>query len=196
MKKIKAIARYLLAEFARLAFLRDLNIDSMGKGSLVNLWRIRPFRDCSLSIGDKTMVRADMVYEREGASIKVGSRTFIGRGLFTIAESLEIGDDVMISWNVTIADHDSHSLKFSERRNDVEMNAFKGLKNWEAIKMAPVKILDKAWIGFGSTILKGVTVGEGAIVGANSVVTKDVPAWCVVAGNPAKLIREISSSER
>jgi galactoside O-acetyltransferase len=60
----------------------------------------------------------------------------------------------------------------------------------------PVKIEDKVWIGFNSIILKGVTVGEGAIVGAGSVVTKDVPPYTIVAGNPARIIRELTPEER
>ena len=52
-------------------------------------------------------------------------------------------------------------------------------------------IKDYAWISYNACILKGVTIGEGAIIGAGSVVTKDVPAWTVVAGNPAKIVRHI-----
>jgi acetyltransferase-like isoleucine patch superfamily enzyme len=59
-----------------------------------------------------------------------------------------------------------------------------------------VYIDDDVWIGAMSIILKGVTIGEGAIVGAGSVVTKDVPPWAIVAGNPAKIIREIGINER
>lgn len=196
MSKIKAIIRGVLAALAKFALLRKLDVCTTGKGSRVNFWRIRPCRGGVLRVGEKSLVRADMVYEREGASIEIGDRTFVGRGLFTIAERLVIGDDVMISWNVTIADHNSHSLKFSERCNDVEMNAFQGIKVWDSIKVAPVRIENKAWIGFGCSLLKGVTIGEGAVVGANSVVTKDVPPWTIVAGNPAKVIREIAASER
>ncbi len=196
MNKIKAIVRHILANLARLLLLRSLDVCITGTGSRVNFWRIRPARGGIFKVGENSMIRADMVYERGGASISIGDRTFIGRGLFTIADSLEIGDDVMVSWNVTIVDHNSHSLKFSERSNDVQMNAFEGIKHWDCIKIAPVKIGNKAWIGFGCSILKGVTIGEGAIVGANSVITKNVAPWTIVAGNPAKVIREIPICER
>lgn len=59
------------------------------------------------------------------------------------------------------------------------------------VRTAPITIKDYAWISYNVCILKGVTIGEGAIVGAGSVVTKDVPDWTVVAGNPAKIIRYI-----
>jgi acetyltransferase-like isoleucine patch superfamily enzyme len=60
----------------------------------------------------------------------------------------------------------------------------------------PVIIGNSVWIGVNSTILKGVTIGEGSVVGAGSVVTKDVPPWTIVAGNPARVIREIPENER
>ena len=65
-------------------------------------------------------------------------------------------------------------------------------KNWDVVNSKPIKICDDAWIGMNCIILKGVTIGEGAIVGAGSVVTKDVPAWTVVAGNPAKVVKTLS----
>ena len=58
-----------------------------------------------------------------------------------------------------------------------------------------VVIEDDAWIGFKSSVLKGVTIGRGAIIAAGSVVTKDVPPFTLVAGNPAKVIRELSEQD-
>ncbi len=60
---------------------------------------------------------------------------------------------------------------------------------------SPIVIKDYAWISFGSTVLKGVTIGKGAIVAAGSVVTRDVPDWTVVAGNPAKNIKTLNHVE-
>ena len=59
------------------------------------------------------------------------------------------------------------------------------------MKSAPIHICSKAWIGTGVTLLKGVTIGEGAIVAAGSVVVKDVPPWTVVGGNPAQIIKNL-----
>ena len=111
------------------------------------------------------------------------------------AERIEVGDDVMIAWGTTIVDHNSHSSSFSKRSEDV-INWMQGKKDWSHVKTSPVKICDKVWIGFNTIILKGVTIGEGAVVGAGSVVTKNVPPWTIVAGNPARIIREIPEDER
>jgi acetyltransferase-like isoleucine patch superfamily enzyme len=166
----------------------------LGAGTDFLAWRIKGGRRCSLAIGSGCLVRAHVVFEKENARLCVGERTFIGTGLISIAQAVEIGSDVMISWGVTIADHNAHSLRFSERQRDVELWR-SGLKNWAAVKIAGVKIHDKAWIGFNAILLKGVTIGEGAIVGAGAVVTRDVPAYTIVAGNPARIIRELGPDE-
>ncbi|MBD2017959.1 acyltransferase [Microcoleus sp. FACHB-53] len=149
---------------------------------------------CLVTVEEQTNVPGSLKFDRENARISIGKKTFIN-GSIIAAKSIEIGDDVMISWGVTIVDHNSHSLSFSQRADDV-VNWRVGKKDWTHVKIAPVKISSKVWIGFNSVILKGVTIGEGAIVGAGSVVTKDVPAWTIVAGNPARVIREIPENER
>lgn len=151
--------------------------------------------DCRLDIGSGSIVSAQMFFDREGAGIRVGGRTFIGDSLLVCAERIDIGDDVLISWGCTIVDHNSHALDWQSRRNDVS-DWFVGKKDWSAVRTAPVKICDRAWLGFNVIVLKGVTVGEGAIVGAGSVVTADVPPYTIVAGNPARVIREVPLDER
>ena len=98
-----------------------------------------------------------------------------------------------MSWGITVADHDSHSVDWTYRRHDV-LEWGKGRKSWEHIAHAPIVICDKAWIGFNVSILKGVTIGEGAVIGACSVVTRDVAPYTVVAGNPARSVRDLSAS--
>ena len=65
-------------------------------------------------------------------------------------------------------------------------------KDWSVVRSAPIHICSKAWIGVGCKILKGVTIGEGAIVAAGSVVVKDVESWTMVGGNLAKIIKKLS----
>jgi acetyltransferase-like isoleucine patch superfamily enzyme len=108
------------------------------------------------------------------------------------AERITLGDDVVISWGVTIVDHNSHALDWEGRKSDV-LDWMKGRKDWANVKTEPVRIGDKAWIGFNASILKGVTIGEGAVVGAGAVVTRDVPDHAVVAGNPAKVLRTLGA---
>ena len=72
-------------------------------------------------------------------------------------------------------------------------NCFENI-DWNGVKSSPIIISDKVWIGFDVVILKGVTIGEGAIIGARSVVTKDVEPYSIVAGNPAKFIKKIDNN--
>ena len=108
----------------------------------------------------------------------------------SIASAVEIGNDVLVSFGVTITDHNSHAIDFENRKED-GLKWLKGEKDWALVSIRPVAIHSKAWIGMHVIILKGVTVGEGSVVGAGSVVTRDVPAWSVVAGNPARVIRKL-----
>jgi len=151
---------------------------------------------CALAVGENTTVEGLIFFENHNACVTIGERTFIGGGSKLVAaESVTVGSDVLISWGVTIVDHNSHSIRFSERSQDV-LDWREGRKDWSNVKTGPAVIGDKAWLGLNVVVLKGVTVGEGAIVGAGSVVTKDVAPWTIVGGNPARLIREIPEDER
>lgn len=151
---------------------------------------------CSLFVGQFSHLSCSLIFEKDDARIHIGSRTHVGGGtIIDAATSIQIGDDVLVGFNVLIADHDSHSLKFEERKNDVR-DWIRGMKDWTHVKRSPVRIEDKAWVGAHSIILKGVAVGEGAVVGAGSVVTNDVPPYTIVAGNPAKKIGEVPVEDR
>ena len=149
-----------------------------------------------LKIGNNSVVGGRFVFENENGLITIGENTFIGSGLFVSINSISIGNNVMVSWDCTFIDNDAHSLISAERKTDVK-DWKRGLdegspgkyKNWGQIESAPITILDDAWIGFNVILLKGITIGKGAVVGAGSVVTKDVPDYAIVAGNPAKIVR-------
>ena len=151
-------------------------------------------------IDEESMIGCNFIFESDSGVIKIGKRTFINAGTNIISiNEIEIGDDVTIGWNIYIYDHDSHSLDYRFRKDDIERQRedfyanrnFIFSKDWSTVKSAPVKICNKVWIGFNAIILKGVTIGEGAIVAAGAVVTKDVQAWTVVAGNPATIVKKI-----
>jgi len=151
-------------------------------------------------IGDGSVLDCGIVLERATGKVRIGDNTFVGRSQIVCAEQVEIGSDVLMAWGCTIVDHDSHSIYWEQRMRDVA-DWREGMrsgpagaaarKDWTHVAVAPVRIGDKAWIGLRVIILKGVTIGEGAVVGAGSVVTRDVPAWTVVAGNPARPIKRL-----
>ncbi len=107
------------------------------------------------------------------ATLKIGNNVAIGdRTEIHVGDRVEIGDNSLISWDCCIMDRDYH--KFD---GDVEIKR-------------PVKIGKRVWIGCNCLIMKGVTIGDGAVIAAGSVVTKDVPAGALYGGNPARMIRE------
>ncbi len=167
----------------------------IGRGTSIAWRRINNVRGNSLVVGEDSIVHADISFEDTGGEIRIGSRCFIGRSHLACYQSIVIGDDVIISWGVTIVDHDSHSIEWDKRRNDVR-DGGRGRKDWTHVPHAGVVVKDKAWIGFNVSILKGVTIGEGAVIGACSVVTRDIPPYAVAAGNPARLVRELTSPAR
>jgi len=174
----------------------DVNIHPESK---VNTWRkILIGSGCYLDVGEGTIIDGTIITEFRGAKVTFGKHCYMGGSTIISACGIEVGDDVLIAWGGTIYDHNSHALKWSERAMDVKNHYVGGpdIKDWSNVKKDKIKICDKVWIGFNAIILKGVTIGEGAIIASGSVVTKDVPAWTVVGGNPAKVIREIPESER
>lgn len=181
-------AKHILSRVFRI--FTSWNQVQLGPGAKFNRLRLRISPGDTVAIGEGSVVEATLISDRSPSEIRIGKRTFIGGSKLIAASRITIGDDILISWDVTIVDHDSHSQIFSERKDDVLMWG-RGQKDWTTVKIAPVTICDKAWIGFGASILKGVTIGEGAMVAAKSVVTRDVPPWTLVGGNPAREIRRI-----
>jgi acetyltransferase-like isoleucine patch superfamily enzyme len=151
----------------------------------------------TIQIGSACLIEGGLVTETEQSIIKVGNNVFIGGAtLLDCVMSITIEDDVLISYRCIISDSDNHSTRYSLRKKDLSEWKQGYISNWSLAKSAPVLIKKGAWIGAQCIILKGVTIGEGAIIGAGSVVTKDIPDWCVATGNPAKVIREIPEDER
>lgn len=149
-----------------------------------------------IEIGSDGLIQGMLVTETDEATIVIGNNVFIGGGsIVDCALSINIEDDVLISHGVLIADSDNHSISYSIRKQDLT-EWKRGRHDWSTTRSKPVHIAKGVWIGAKSIILKGVSIGEGAVVGAGSVVTRDVAPYTIVAGNPAALIREIPLAER
>jgi acetyltransferase-like isoleucine patch superfamily enzyme len=147
-------------------------------------------------IGEHALIDGTLeIYER--GSLTIGAHTFIGRSRVYAAIEVTIGDFCLVSDQVAIMDSDTHPMAASAR----EQIALKWARGefpdvYQGVKSGAVRIGNRSWIGYGAVIGKGVSLGEGCVVGAGSVVTKSVPPWTIVAGNPACIIREIPPDER
>ena len=146
-------------------------------------------KNTTLNVGKYSHLNGLISFDRENAEVSIGNESYLGGNLFC-ASKIHIGNNVLISSAGGIMDHDSHSLNSKERISDVKDHV-NNQKNWDVVSIAPITICDKAWVGFNVTILKGVTIGEGAIVAAGSVVTKNVEPYTLVAGNPARFIKKV-----
>jgi acetyltransferase-like isoleucine patch superfamily enzyme len=150
----------------------------------------------SINLGNGVFIDAILeVYEH--GKLFIDDYTFVGNSRIFCANQVFIGKGCWIADHVFIMDSNLHPISPKQRLEDA-VNFSKGIfpDVYTGIPNASVIIENSVWIGVNSVVLKGVTIGEGAIVGAGSVVTKDVPAWTIVGGNPAKVIREIPENER
>lgn len=122
-----------------------------------------------------------MTDTREDALIEIGDNTRINGASIHATERITVGRNCLVAANVTILDSDGHGLLPGERAlvNPVSK---------------PVIIEDNVWIGINSIILKGVRIGKNSVIGAGSVVARDIPPNCVVAGNPARAIKSLDKS--
>jgi acetyltransferase-like isoleucine patch superfamily enzyme len=146
-----------------------------------------------IEIGDGTHISGELLVFNNGGNIKIGKDCYIGdHSRIWSADDILIGNNVFISHNVNIMDTNGHELDHVERIENYKKRIDIGYPSEKGnILTAPVTIKDFAWIGFNSIILKGVVIGEGAIVAAGSLVTKEVQPYTLVAGNPARKIKNL-----
>lgn len=149
----------------------------------------------AIEIGPHSRIEGNLFLFRHGGSISLGAYVFLGPGSHVwSSNAVKIGNHVLISHNVNIHDCNSHPIDVHMRRKHTEyILDKKSLPDSSyGTSDAPVHIEDDVWIGFNAIILKGVTIGKGAIVAAGSVVTRDVGAFTLVAGNPAVLKKTLT----
>lgn len=131
-------------------------------------------------VGEDVTIRPPLQVDY-GSQITIGARTFANFGLIALdVAAIVIGDDVQIGPNVQLLTP-IHPLEAGPRRD-----------KWEAAK--PIAIGDNVWLGGGVVVCPGVTIGADTVVGAGSVVTKDLPAGVLALGNPARVVRELDRS--
>lgn len=132
------------------------------------------------SIGEGSEIRPPL-YVDYGSHVRIGARCFANFGLMAMdVAAITIGDDVQIGPNVQLLTP-THPVEPEPRR-----------QKWEAAR--PISIADNVWLGGGAIVLPGVTIGENSVVGAGAIVTRDLPANVVAAGNPARIIRTLEQA--
>jgi acetyltransferase-like isoleucine patch superfamily enzyme len=147
-----------------------------------------------VKVGRSTVIRGQLTTFAHGGQIQIGEYCYVGEGTrIWSAASIVIGNRVLISHGVNIHDTDSHPFDTEARHQHYKRIIEQGhpTLNEFGIISTPVIIEDDVWICFGSSILKGVTVGKGSIVAACAVVTRDVVSGVIVAGNPARIVRKL-----
>jgi len=145
----------------------------MGKGAELIVYG-------ELEIGENVMLSDGCSLQvSEGARLVLGDRVFIGRQSVLVAvELIEIGADTLVAEHCTIRDQ-NHHLVPEERLQEV------------TALTAPVHVAPRVWIGAGVRVLKGASIGEGAVIAANAVVTEQIPARVVAGGIPARVFRSV-----
>jgi len=147
--------------------------------------RFKSNSDPAVDMAKGSSVYLGTVFDIGPKSIVIlGECTMLNAAHLIIEGKLEIGHHVLVSWGVVIMDCYRIASCRKARHQSMRLNPL----HTEDSRIEPVTICDAVWIGFNSTILPGVVIGENSIVAANSVVFESVPPNCVVAGNPKKEI--------
>ncbi len=140
--------------------------------------RLRILRELLRAVGEGTEIRPPFHCDY-GYRIRIGARTFANFGLVALdVAEIDIGDDVQIGPNVQLLTA-THPVEPEPRR-----------AKWEASR--PIVIGNNVWLGGGTIVCPGVSIGDNTVVGAGAVVVRDLPANVVAVGNPARIVRKIS----
>ena len=177
-----------LQEFYVNHFLRP-QLESLGEGFTFMLpWHVEIF-GAPIELGDyvnvvaasdKTVRLAIWAEQPDKGRIRIGNYCLICPGVrIGSAHEIVVGDNCMIASNAYLTDSDWHDIY-----NRISIG-----------KTAPINIANNVWIGDSAIVCKGVTIGENSIIGAGAVVVDDIPAHCVAAGNPARIVKQLDDGE-
>jgi len=126
-----------------------------------------------------------LMADKAEAMISIGANTRIHGSCLHAREAITIGNNCLIAANTLIMDSSGHEISFPDVENRIHTTG----------GSSPVAVEDNVWIGANTIVLPGVRIGSGSIIGAGSVVTKDVPAFSVAAGNPARVVKSCRPGE-
>lgn len=145
---------------------------------------------------DSTIYLGTMFDVGPTGRVSIGKCSLVHGAWIICDASVEIGDYALISWNVVLMDSTRASSEAAHRRRELTELAARSWRRPVAASPArPIRIGRNVWIGFDCCVLPGVSIGDDSVIGARSVVTADVPARTVVAGNPARVIRSLEPDE-
>lgn len=145
----------------------------------------------NIRIGNNSYINGT-IYTVGNGKISIGHHFYIGpNSMIGSANDINIGNYVIISNDVKIYDNNNHPTSSKKREEMLESGFHNDNWSWIHAENSPIIIEDSVWVGQYVTILKGVRVGKGSIVATRAVVTKDVPPYSIVAGNPAKVVKHI-----
>jgi acetyltransferase-like isoleucine patch superfamily enzyme len=165
-------------------------------GSTARIRNIRGDSD-KIVVGSHTRILGELLAFAHGGEIRIGELCYVGEGSrIWSAASVVIGNRILISHSANVFDSLTHPLDTGTRHQQVKDIFERGHPRSISLDEGPVDICDDAWVDAGAVVLRGVTIGEGGVVAAGAVVTKDVPPYTIVAGNPAVLVRELSHDAR
>lgn len=174
---------------------------NFGKGLTVfNKVYLKVAKSSSISIGKNLVITSGdsinplcrtqraCLYVRKGAKLIIGDDCGFSSPCFWCDDQIVVGNRVKMGGDCVIIDSDAHSLDYRDRANELNVS---NNQVFSKVAHAPIVIEDDVWIGTRCIIMKGVTIGARSVVGAGSIVTKDVPADTLVCGSPAKVIRTL-----
>jgi maltose O-acetyltransferase len=150
-----------------------------------------------IAIGNWTTIDGRLLVFFHDGKIQIGDWCYVGRRteIWSMA-SIDIGDRVFISHNVNIIDGTAHPRDPEERHNQYRKSLEEGpARDWQdlpGVKAGPIVIEDDVWINFGVTILKGVRIGRGSVIAANSIITKDVPPHVLYRNSITPIVTPLS----
>jgi acetyltransferase-like isoleucine patch superfamily enzyme len=146
-------------------------------------------RDVALSLGERSRIDGVKFAIGPQGRVTIGHHCYLNDCILLAEQEICIGNYVMIGWNTTVSDSDFHPVAPAERIADaIALSPFAEGHVRPTALCLPVLIGDNVFIGPACTILKGVTIGDGAYVEAGSVITHSVPAGAHVQGNPAVIV--------